>query len=164
MSAESPALRAAETILEIRPAPAPPSVPAAEPVFAIADWRASPAQAQRPDPAIEMSDADMNTWSSVKPGTLQTVPAGHCILYRAKFTPWQSIAGEGGRIDFGRIQGTCEVWLDGKKVAEKSNPDSLSLSVTLPSAEGNRDLTLLMRSAADGRLGIGGAVGVMCHP
>ena len=162
--AESPGLRAAEITLEVRPAPTPPSVPAAEAVFAIADWRAAPAQAQRPDPAIEMSDADMNTWSSVKPGTLQTAPVGHWILYRAVFTPWQSIEGKGGRIDFGRIQGTCEVWLDGEKVAEKSTPDSAPLSVTLPPTDGQRILTLLMRPAADGRLGLGSAVEVTHLP
>jgi beta-galactosidase len=159
--AESPGLRATEISLEVSPVPAPPSVPPADPVFAIADWRAAPPQAQRPDPAIEMSDADMNTWSSVKPGTLQAAPSGEWILYRSVFTPWRSIAAEGGRIDFGRIHGPCEVWLDELKVAEKNTSHPASLSVALPPAEGERVLTLLIRPAADGRLGLGGAVGVV---
>lgn len=158
--AESPGLRAAEITLEVRSAPIPPSVPAADPVFAIDDWRAAPAQAQRPDPAIEMSDSDMNTWSSVKPGTLQTAPAGHWILYRAVFTPWPSIAAVGGRIDFNRIHGTCEVWLDGAKITDKTDPTPAALSVLLPPAEGQRVLTLLVRPASDGRLGLGGGIGI----
>jgi beta-galactosidase len=42
--AESPTLSAAELNLEVRAVPLPPSVPAASPAFALADWRVSPPQ------------------------------------------------------------------------------------------------------------------------
>ncbi len=155
--AESPGLRPATLSLEVRAVPAPLASPAAEPAFAVTQWRAAPAQAERPDPAAQMSDADMNTWAAVRPGTLQNAPAGQWVLYRAEFTPWRAFATQAGRVDFGQLHGACEVWLDGAKVAEKTDPAPGPLTVALPPAPGRRALTLLMRPAADGRLGVAGA-------
>lgn len=162
--AESPGLRPAEISIDVRAVPAPLSLGAAEPAFALTRWRAAPAQAGRPDPAVAMSDADMNTWASVTAGTLQNAPAGQWVLYRAEFSPWRAIAARGGLVRFGGIHGSCEVWLDGAKVAEKSDPAPAPLEVNLGPANGPRNLTLLVRPAADGLLGLAGAVNIVGRP
>jgi beta-galactosidase len=162
--AESPGLRSAEVTIDVQAVPAPPVLPAAEPAFAVSRWRAAPAQTGRPDPAVKMSDADMNTWASVTAGTLQTVPEGQWALYRAAFSPWRAIAARGGLVRFTAVHGTCEVWLDGMKVAEKTAPAPAPLSIPLPAASGERTLTLLMRPAPDGRVGLAGAVNIVAQP
>lgn len=158
ISAVSPGLRSAEVTLDVRPAAAPPAIPPAEPVFAIERWRAAPAQPCRPDPCMEMSDADMNTWSAVTPGTLLSSPAGQWVLLRAEFTPWRAIAARGGLIRFGCIHGTCEIWIDGSKVAEKPDATPGVVEVSLAPAPGPRSLSLLLLPGPDGRLGLAGAV------
>lgn len=162
--AESRGLAPAEIKIEVRPVPAPPAIPAAAPSLALARWRAAPAQAERPDPKVEMSDADMNTWAAVTPGNLQTARPGEWILYRTSFTPWRGIAARGGRVEIARVHGTCEVWLDGTKIAEKTDPAPAALEVSLPPGTGKRVLTLLVKSAAEGRLGLGGAARVLGQP
>lgn len=162
--AESPGLRSAEVTLDVQAVPAPPVLPAAEPALALSRWRAAPAQPERPDPAVKMSDADMNTWTSVTAGTLQNAPAGQWVLYRAAFTPWRAIAARGGLVRFARVLGSCEVWLDGTKVGEKTDPAPAPLCVTLPSAGGERTITLLMRPAPGGRVGLAGAVTIVAQP
>jgi beta-galactosidase len=162
--AMSPGLRPAEVTLDVRAAAAPPAIPPAEPAFAIERWRAAPAQPGRPDPCMEMSDADMNTWSAVTPGTLLGSPAGHWVLLRAEFTPWRAIAARGGLIRFGCIHGTCEIWIDGAKVAEKPDAPPGAVEVNLAPASGPRSLSLLLRPAPDGRLGLAGAVTILGRP
>lgn len=162
--AESPGLRPAEITIDVRAVPAPPALGAVEPAQAVAGWRAAPAQAARPDPAVEMADADMNSWAAVAPGTLQRAGAGEWILYRASFTPWRAIATDGGRIDFGSLTGIGEIWLDGRKIAAKTEAASAPLSVALPPGAGRRVVTLLLRSAPDGPIGLAGAVTITRKP
>ena len=161
--AEAPGLRAAELTLAIQATPAPPALPAAEPVFAINKWRVSPASPAKPDPLVEMSEADMNTWMNVTPGNLQKNPAEQWALYRASFTPWQAISTRGGTIVLQRVVGRAEAWLDGIKIAEKTNPARADLSLPLPARAGRRVLTLLIQSDTD-QAGLGGPVQVRALP
>ncbi len=162
--AEAPGLRAAESVLDVKSVPAPPAVPEANPRYAITKWRVSPAQADRPDPKIEMSDADMNSWMAANPGTLQRAPAGQWLLYRATFTPWRSLAAQGGEIVFDELVGPAEVWLDGERVAEKPSAAPGSLRVPFPAAPGPRVLTLLVQPAPDGRVGLAKGVHLSSQP
>lgn len=159
--AESPGLRTAEIELEVRSAPDRATVAARNPVFTLTRWRASPAQHSRPDPRIEMSSADMNTWSSVTPGTLQTATEGHWSLYRTEFTPWRALSKAGGMVNFGIIHGACEVWLDGTRVYAKSDAAPAKISVPLPPADGQRILSVLIQSDPTGHLGLNGAVSIV---
>jgi beta-galactosidase len=160
--AESPGLQAAELTLDVRAVPVPPSVPAAEPRNVLSGWRVSPPQADRPDPATVMSEADMNTWAAVTPGDLKKIPAGQWVLYRVIFTPWKNFAEKGGDIRFGKLLGRAEIWLDGVKVAEKTTPASAPVSVVLPAKSGRRELTVLVQSDGD-KAGLGDAVQITAY-
>lgn len=155
--AEAGFLKAAELRLEVRSVPPFPSVPAALPAFSVASWRVSPPQDARPDPNIPMNQADMNTWAPVIPGNLQVAPPGHWLVYRAVFTPWRAFT-QGGTLKFGLLHGTAEVWLDGRKVGEKTHPEPAVFQTPLPSGPAERVLTLLARPAADNCVGLADVV------
>jgi len=157
--AESPGLKPAEVTIEVRAAPVPPALAASEPSYEVTGWRVAPAQPAKPDALVKMSTADMNTWAAVKPGNLQRTPKGQWALYRANFTPWAGIIARGGMIKIQALHGTAEVWLDGVKVAEKSDASPAELTVVLPAKAGDRELTLLVQSAS-GTTGLGGSVRV----
>jgi beta-galactosidase len=157
--AESPGLKPAEVTLEVRAVPAPPALAAAEPSYEVTGWRVAPAQADKPDALVKMSTADMNTWAAVKPGNLQRTPKGQWALYRANFTPWAGIVARGGVIKLQKLNGTAEVWLDGVKVGEKTDAKPADFTVLLPAKAGERELTLLVKSAS-GTTGLGGSVRV----
>ena len=111
---------------------------------------------------VEISESDMNTWMSVTPGILQEMPTGQWAVYRARFKPWKSIASRGGEILFGTLHGSAEIWLDGIKITEKSDPSPAPLTIPLPpsgiDSTTDRVLTLLLRPEADGCVGM--ALGV----
>jgi beta-galactosidase len=161
--ATSPGLQPAEIDLDIRVVPAPPAQPAAEPLFAVKEWRVSPAQPGRPDPNVEMSDSDMNTWMSVTPGNLQKVPAGQWVLYRAAFTLWKSLSNRDAELTLTQVVGRAEVWLDGVKVADKTDPAPAALTISLPARAGRRVLTLLVQPDSE-RAGLGGTIHAVESP
>jgi beta-galactosidase len=155
--ATAPGLAPAELKLPVQAVAPVPSVPPAAPIFTIASWRVAPAEATRPDPLQVMSGADMNTWSALRPGSLQTTPQGQWALYRASFTPWKHFRAAGGTLLLRAVQGSGEVWIDGVKVAEKTTPAAADLRLPLPAAPGARVITLLLRAGADGRTGLASA-------
>ena len=161
--AEAPGLQAAEVVIAVRAVPAIPVLPAAEPRFALDKWRVAPAQVAQPDANVVMSEADMNSWMAVSVGSLQTVPVGHWALYRANFTPWAGIAGQGGRVLFGELHGRAEFWLDGKKVAEKSTAAPGAFALELPAKPGRRELTVLIQAEGRAQTGFAGSVVVVAR-
>lgn len=161
--ATSPGLQLAEIDIDVRVVPAPPVQPAAEPLFAVKEWRFSPAQPGRPDPNVEMSDSDMNTWMNVTPGSLQEVPAGQWVLYRAAFTPWKGLSNRGAELTLTQVVGRAEVWLDGVKVADKADPAPAALTISLPARAGRRVLTLLVQPDGE-KAGLGGAIHAAANP
>jgi beta-galactosidase len=152
--AEAEGLAPAELPLTVRPAEVPPFVAPVESRYQISNWIFSPPQNERPDPMVEILEADMNTWMSITPGTLQEMPAGRWAVYRARFRPWSSIASQGGEISFGALHGSAEVWLDGIKVLEKTDPSPAPLQIALPPSSSERVLTILIRPDESGSVGI----------
>ena len=162
--AEAEELAPAELSLTVRPAEIPPFVAPEKSRYQIATWVFSPPQTDRPDPMVEISQFDVNTWMSVTPGTLQEMPTGQWAVYRARFRPWNSVASRGGEIVFGTLHGHAEIWLDGIKITEKTDPSPAPLCIALPpsgaDSSTDRVLTLLVRPEADGRVGMAREVGI----
>lgn len=162
--AKAEGLAPAEATLIVRPAQIPPFVAPEESRYQISTWVFSPPQSDRPDPMVEISEADVNTWMSVTPGNLQEMPAGHWAVYRARFSPWNSIASRGGKIVFGSLHGFAEIWLDGIKIAEKTDTCPAPLEIPLPpscaDSNSERVITLLVRPEANGRVGMAAMVSI----
>jgi len=161
--AESPGLKPAELTIAVRAVPARPALPAAEPRFALNQWRVAPAQTDKPDATVEMSEADMNTWMTVSVGNLQKTPAGQWALYRASFTPWQAVTQRGGKLLFEKIHGRAEFWLDGQKVAEKYTAAAGPYELDLPAKPGPRQLTVLLVAGQSNQTGFSGSVAIIAR-
>jgi len=162
--ADSPGLRPAELTIQVRAVPQPLAIPAAEPVYAVTRWRAGPAQTERPDPAVSMSDADMNTWAPVSTGSLLSAQSSSWVLFRAGFLPWRAIADRGGSVTFANIHGSCEFWLDGTKITEKMDPSPQPICIEIPPRQGDRSFTLLFHRPFQGQIGLGGSVSIQPKP
>lgn len=162
--AEAEGLAPAETIIEVRRTPAPLTLPAEDHFFRIASWRVSPPQNARPDPGVEMAEADMNTWMTASSGNLESAPCGQWLLYRALFTPWRRIAEGGGEIVLGSLKGRAEIWLDGIRVAAKTRPAPAAVRVAIPPANGRRVITLLVQPDDDGHAGLASSVWIESAP
>ena len=161
--AESPGLKPAEITLDVRAVPAIPAQPAAEPRFAINRWRVAPAQSAKPDANVEMSESDMNSWMAVNVGNLQKTPKGQWALYRASFNPWQGISNQGGKLAFEKVHGIAEFWLDGAKVAEKTDAAPAAFTLDLPAKSGKRVVTILIKAEGADQTGFTGSIVATAH-
>ena len=159
--AESLGLISAEIAIEVRAVASRPALLAAEPRFALNMWRVAPAQQQKPDANVEMSEADMNSWMQISVGNLQKTPVGQWALYRCSFTPWTGIAEQGGKLLVEILYGRAEFWLDGVKIAEKNDPESGPFEVGISAKQGKRVLTVLVKAEGLDQTGFAGSVVVV---
>jgi beta-galactosidase len=65
---------------------------------------------------------------------------------------------KGGAVRFERTQGRAEIWLDGKKVAEKGQPAEASMEVAIPPGTSDHAVTVLFQTDASEDIGISGKV------
>jgi beta-galactosidase len=144
LKASALGLRAAQTQLSVRPGKRP-AEPRTAPISILSDWRVSPVAPARPDPSTKPDDHDMNSWTWARPGLLQdAVPEGGFALYRATFTPRGMVRRGGGRLLFSRLSGPAEIYVDGVKVAARTDPGPGALTAPLPAKEGERTVAVLM--------------------
>jgi len=110
-------------------------------------WRRLPFQAERPGPTPPPATEDRFALSVGRPGRLEGPSAeGPWNAYYLGFTPQARVRAKGGRIVFTEIRGSAELWLDGKKVAEKSDPAPAPMTAAIPAAPGERTLSLIVRA------------------
>ena len=101
----------------------------------------------------------MNSWGWANPGSLQDAdPEGGFVLYRTTFTPRATVRRAGGKLVFGRMTGPAEVYVDGVKVATKTDAAPGPLTVLLPAKEGERTVAVLMTAPPGKSFGMGAAV------
>lgn len=146
LRASAAGMEPATLTLDVRAVTPPPAVPAAEPFTRISGWRISPAQAARPDPTVAPSHGDMNTWGWGDP-PIRQIPEGQAWrAYRASFVVRADRNDGRGKVVLREIAGRAEVWADGVKLGEKTDPAAGPLTVTLPRGPGWRTLTVLVQS------------------
>jgi beta-galactosidase len=163
LTATSPGLRAASVAIAVRPVALPPTVPPAQSVQTLTEWRQSPATPTPPDPTAKLADNDMNSWGWTKPGAAQQpVPAGRYTVFRVAFTPRSAVQRRGGQIVFSRLAGPAEVWLDDHRIAVKPDAGVARLAIALPPGAGDHTLALVFDAPAGGApFGIAGGVSVI---
>jgi beta-galactosidase len=153
-------LKAAHAGLTLTTTPIPASVSGDRPAQNISKWRISPATTERPDPNQKLADNDQNSWQPIDAGKIQTFAGGTWAVMRASFTPFAAQQTAGGVLMFSRIVGKAEVWIDGKKVAEKTMVDPGELSAPFPAGTGTRTVNLMIEAAAGTQAGLAGRVSV----
>jgi beta-galactosidase len=163
LRATADGLAAGELAIDINPTAPRPAVPViANPPVTLSDWKRSPITVERPDPNQQVGETDMNSWSSTRPGGRQ-VPFrdGIFAIYRIHFTPRPGIQQSGGRLVLRDVFGKAQVWIDGKLAAEKSTADRGTMTVPLPSGNGERTVSVLIEAATpNDPAGLGGIVTV----
>ena len=163
LSAHADGVRSAVARISIHRVPNAPVVPAIDALQSLTEWRQSAATASRPDPNEVLADSDMNSWGWTKPGSTEAaVGGGRYTRFRVTFRPRASVRQRGGMVRFGRLSGRAEIWLDGRLVAEKTDPAPGALSVPLPRGDRDHMITVLFDagSMSDPPFGIAAAVTV----
>ncbi|MGK6320465.1 beta-galactosidase GalA [Sphingomonas sp. DT-204] len=162
ITATAEGLKPATLVLDRADIAPRPQVPVTPPVMAIRDWRRSPLLPARPQPTLAPADADNNSWAFVRNGTPTRADARPgWRVYRSRFTPWKRVAAEGGVIRFASIGGRAELWVDGRKLADKGDAAPAALHAELPSGAGPRSIVLMVDAAAGTESGLLGPVDVL---
>ncbi|MGM9486593.1 beta-galactosidase GalA [Ideonella sp. YS5] len=146
LRATSPGLQDAVVVLDVQSVPQPPAVAPAQAFAKVGGWRISPAQAERPDPRMAPGHGDMNTWGWGEPPVKQAPEDLAWRVYRASFGLRADRNDGRGQIVFREIAGQAEVWAEGLKLGEKTDPAPGPLTVTIPQGPGWRTLNVLVRS------------------
>lgn len=156
LRATAPGLRPAALTLDRIAADRRASVPVTRPEMLLSVWRRTPFQAERPDPAVQATSDDRYAMDVGRPGRLEGPDAaGPWNSYQLDFTPQARVRAEGGTIAFTEIAGAAEIWLDGRKVAEKPGTAPAPLDVPLPAGQGARKLVVLVRAEPGRSSGMG---------
>lgn len=162
LRASAPGLKDAVAKVTVSPAQPLPSVPGALPELVLAKWRMYPLAAEKPNPTASVADNDMNSWSQVRPPSIEgSKKTGWMHWSSEPFKPLGKEVKQGGNIAFKEIRGRGEIWLDGVKVHDKTDEAPLPVKIPLPpGAAAHRVDVLLQKSDASKQVGLGGVVTV----
>ena len=158
LRATSPGLQESVVVLDVQAAVPPAAVPVAEPFTKIGGWRISPPQVDRPDPGTAPSYGDMNTWGWGEPPMKQGPEAPPWRVYRASFSVRADRNDGRGHLVFREIAGRAEVWCEGVKLGEKTDPAPGPLTLQLPQGPAWRTLSVLVQSQPGHDSGVVGRV------
>jgi beta-galactosidase len=158
LRARADGVEPAEAVLTVREVAPIPAVAEALPIVRPAAWRISPPQAGRPDPNRVLADNDMNSWGWGGPPMTQAPEALPWRSYRAPLALRADRNDGHARLVLHQISGKAEVWLDGVKLAEKTDFAPGPLTVAVPQGALSRTLTVLVESQAGKPSGVTGDV------
>jgi beta-galactosidase len=159
LTARAPGLVTGQSSVRRLAAPARASLPPTRPVQTVNGWRQSPASVGKPDPGIAPADTDMNSWLWVNPGELQPAQGnGRWTAMIARFVPYRRVRAQGGRIVLTGVSGRAELWLDGRRVAEKKDYATGPVEAVFPGGDGERRVVVLIESEGSRIGGLSGAV------
>lgn len=158
LSAASPGLRSADTVITVIPATVrqalPPSLRQG-----VSGWRQSPVLEQRPKVIPELADNDMNSWDPIIAGQRPAPAAGDgFVVIAVRIELSEAMAKRAARLKFSEILGGGEVLLDGEIAARK--PDKAPGPLLVSIAAGRRQVTaaLLLRTIGGEPAGLSGPV------
>ncbi|OAN67222.1 beta-galactosidase GalA [Sphingomonas sp. TDK1] len=133
-----------------------PQIGVTPPLMVLGDWRRSPSTAAKPTPGLV---PDNNSWSSLRSAVpTPAEPQAGWRVYANRVTPWKRVAAEGGTLRFASIGGRAELWIDGKKVAEKTDAAPAALDAKFPAGAGQRTIELIVQAVANAPSGLLGKV------
>lgn len=157
----SPGLDAGDASVDVIVTPLPPAVAAIlNPPLVVTNWKRSPVTMDRPDPDQQPMGSDMNSWTNARPGPyLPPFRDGRFAIYRASAMPRAQMQREGFHLILRDLVGKARVYIGGKIVSEKADPEKKTLTIAVPPGEGMRVISILIESSAVAeRAGLGGTV------
>jgi beta-galactosidase len=157
LHATSPGLDAGDASVNVDAAAAPPSVAEiANPPVLLNSWKRSPVSAVRPDPNQQLMSSDMNSWADARAGGLTPFRDGLFAIYRTSVTPRAGMQKNGFQLILRDVVGKAQVYVDGKLVSEKTDPQKNTLTIPIPPGEGARVVSVLIEAPdAATRVGLG---------
>ncbi len=149
LTATAPGLKAAVVQVDVAGAAPWPYQAVSESVQTTENWRRAPDQSAAIDPNLRPSDNDMNSWGWFRAG----VPFGPAakdgfVLCAAEVEAFAKVRKHGGTIDCLGLLGPCSLYIDGRKVAEKTDAGRGPLSAPFPAGDGKRWLSLVFETTA----------------
>ncbi|MFP5391888.1 MAG: beta-galactosidase GalA [Gammaproteobacteria bacterium] len=158
LTASAPGLRSTSLSVDVRRAPAIAYQATSEPVQLIGGWRSSPISDARIDPLLRASGNDMNSWGWINPGS-NAKPAERSgfILYATDVKPFARVQKLGGVLEL-EVTGPCEVFVDGRKIGEKTTLAAGPVRVAFPAGLAQCRLAVLCPLVAGQPHGLNGSV------
>jgi beta-galactosidase len=161
VTAKAKGLKSSTITIPVKAVTEIPYVQMVAPNLILNTWILSPQYGGRPDPNLVIEDNDMNSWESVRTGQLQTLDIGKYIVYRADFTPHHLQQSKGGKIQFIKLTGKAEIWLNGKLLGKKEDIKSSDFRINFPPIQGRCQLNVLIEGDKEDRVGLNGVVTVV---
>ncbi len=122
----------------------------------LADWRMSAVTAASQDPNRPIADGDMNTWQSISVGNgpqPQWEQTQGWATYRAEF---EMPKGSGWRLVLEDVVGTAEVYVNGKRVAQKDDAAPGTIQAAVLAAPGSSVTVSVLLHATNAASGLTG--------
>ena len=158
LEATAPGLEPATLSIPLQQVAALPSLPASASILTLDKWRMSPVFNTRPNPAMSLSDNDMNSWMATQPGKLQEAASSGYVIYRAFFTPYAVQQESGGNIYLKPINGDVEIWINDKKAAEQTfTPAAKEIKIPFPAGK-THTINILVKQEKGTYTGLNGPV------
>jgi len=102
-----------------------------------------------------LSPLQTELWGRIRPGFINEGLAQEGYqLAVVRWTPYARVQKQGGRLVFPKLKGAVQVFVDGKPVAEKTDPAEAPFEAKLPPGTGERNLALLFRLKAGETYGL----------
>jgi beta-galactosidase len=156
LRATAPGLKPATLVIDRIAASPRAQVANARPEMLLRFWARAPFTPTRPDPLAKIGTDDRSATARGRSGRLEgPSDAGRWNGYQMNFTPPASVRRLGGVLTFTELVGSAEIWLDGKKIAEKRDPAPAKLDVALPAGQGERSLVVLVEAEPGKASGFG---------
>jgi beta-galactosidase len=129
------------------------------PVQILDGWRSSPVSATPVAPNLRPAGTDMNSWGWITPGT-RARPAEQTgwVLYAADVRAFARVRKHGGTLELVEVTGPCQVFIDGRKVGEKTAAAPGSLRIAFPAGAAASHLSVLCPLTAGQPHGLSGVV------
>lgn len=154
LTASAPGLEPAEVVIPVSAEKGLQYVPEENSAMILDSWTVSPLSVDRPDIDIHIPDNDMNSWQPVQAGEYMDMEETGYVILRTRFRMPSSIQATGGRIVLKQVAGKAEIWLNGKKLGEKTEIRKADLTADIPAGAGNCDLRILLCGQAGSVTGI----------
>jgi beta-galactosidase len=156
LRATAPGLKPAILVIDRIAVPPRAQVANARPEMLLRFWARAPFAPTPPDPLAKIGTDDRSATARGRSGRLEgPSDAGRWNGYQMNFTPPASVRRLGGVLTFTELVGSAEIWLDGKKIAEKRDPAPARLDVTLPAGQDERSLVVLVEAEPGKASGFG---------
>jgi beta-galactosidase len=149
LTATAPGLKSAAIEVDVAHAEPWPYQVVSESVQITESWRRAPEQTTSIDPGLRPKDNDMNSWGWFRAGVPfpAQVKDGY-VLCVAEVEAFTKVRKHGGTLDCLGLLGRCSLYIDGRKVAEKTDAGTGPLSAPFPAGDGKRWLSLVFETKA----------------